>query len=64
MQPRILAFDRLVSLFLYFLAATSVADIVGFQLRSLLAVGGVSGISNFPLPEACIANSLHTVMVG
>ncbi|KAG0624155.1 hypothetical protein M758_3G228000 [Ceratodon purpureus] len=44
-KPRILAFDRLVSLFLYFLAATSVADIVGFQLRSLLAVGGVSGLA-------------------
>ncbi|KAG0556699.1 hypothetical protein KC19_11G072800 [Ceratodon purpureus] len=47
-QPRVVAFDRLVSLVLYFLAATCTADIVGFALRSLLAVGGISGdLMNF-----------------
>ena len=54
MQPRILTFDRLVSLFLYFVAATSIGDVVGLELRSLLAVGGVSGIPNFQLTEACM----------
>ncbi|KAG0603664.1 hypothetical protein M758_10G111600 [Ceratodon purpureus] len=44
-EPRILAFDRLVSLLLYFLSATCIAEIVGFALRSLLAVGGISGIA-------------------
>lgn len=57
-----LAFDRLVSLFLYFLAAMSIADIMGLQLRSLLAVGGVSGIPNFQSTHSCIwieCGSLH-----
>lgn len=44
-QPRLVAFDRLISLVLYFVAATCIADIVGFALRSLLAVGGISGIA-------------------
>lgn len=44
-EPRILAFDRLLSLFLYFLATTYIADIVGFALNSLLAVGGISGLA-------------------
>ena len=43
-QPRVLAFDRLVSLVLYFVAAICIADVLGFALRSLLAVGGISGI--------------------
>jgi hypothetical protein len=50
-QPRLVAFDRLISLVLYFVAATCIADIVGFALRSLLAVGGISGniLVNVPL---------------
>jgi hypothetical protein len=52
-QPRILAFDRLVSLLLYVLSATCIAEVVGFALRSLLAVGGISG--NF-------VDSLHNLI--
>ncbi|CAK9860055.1 unnamed protein product [Sphagnum jensenii] len=44
-KPRILVVSKLVSLTIYFLAATILADLLNFPLGSLLAFGGVSGIA-------------------
>lgn len=41
-QPRIVAADKVLSLLLYYLAASAVGEITGFGLRSLLTVGGIS----------------------
>ncbi|EFJ35816.1 hypothetical protein SELMODRAFT_404072 [Selaginella moellendorffii] len=43
--PRVVAIDKVASLFLYFLAASSIAEVCGFALSSLLAVGGISGLA-------------------
>jgi hypothetical protein len=52
-QPRILVVSKLVSLTIYFLAATILADLLNFPLGSLLAFGGVSGMD----PRAQISYS-------
>ncbi|KAL2613711.1 hypothetical protein R1flu_025403 [Riccia fluitans] len=43
--PRIIAFDKIVSLVLYVLALSCIGEVNGFALRSLLAVGGFSGVA-------------------
>lgn len=42
---RILLVDKIVSLILYGIAASAIAEVVGMPLASLLAVGGISGIA-------------------
>ncbi|BFI20189.1 mechanosensitive ion channel protein 1/2/3 [Marchantia polymorpha subsp. ruderalis] len=43
--PRIIAFDKVVSLLMYFVALSCIGEVNGFALRSLLAVGGFSGVA-------------------
>ena len=43
-QSPIFAIDKIVSLAMYGLAASCVAEVLGLKLRLLLAVGGVSGM--------------------
>ncbi|KAL3679166.1 hypothetical protein R1sor_022122 [Riccia sorocarpa] len=43
--PRIIAFDKVVSLILYVIALSCIGEVNGFALRSLLAVGGFSGVA-------------------
>lgn len=62
-KPHMLAFDRLVSLFLYFLAAMSIADIMGLQLRSLLAVGGVSGLAVGLAAKELVSNFIGGALI-
>ena len=42
---RIMVIDKIVSLTMYGIAASAVAEVVGMPLASLLAVGGISGIA-------------------
>jgi small-conductance mechanosensitive channel len=42
---RIMAIDKIISLAMYGIAASAVAEVVGMPLASLLAVGGISGIA-------------------
>ena len=44
MQSRVLAIDKILSLAMYGLAASCIAEVLGLALGSLLAVGGVSGM--------------------
>jgi small-conductance mechanosensitive channel len=43
--PRIYAFDKVISLLMALVAASLMGEITGFALRSLLAVGGFSGVA-------------------
>ena len=42
---RIIVIDKMVSLVMYGIAASAIAEVVGMPLASLLAVGGISGIA-------------------
>lgn len=44
-EGQILTFDKIVSLAMYVLAASCIAEVLGFTLNSLIAVGGVSGVA-------------------
>ena len=50
LQSQIRLVDKVSSLAMYGLAASSIAEVVGLALGSLLAVGGVSGKKAWPLP--------------
>jgi hypothetical protein len=54
LQPQIRLVDKVSSLAMYGLAASSIAEVVGLALGSLLAVGGVSGKHAWPLPTLSI----------
>jgi hypothetical protein len=62
-QSRIFAVDKLVSLAMYGLAASCVAEVLGLHLRSLLAVGGVSGNAT-PINSLSFLRELHVVSVA
>lgn len=42
---RIVVIDKILSLGIYGIAASAIAEVVGMPLASLLAVGGISGIA-------------------
>lgn len=48
LQSQIRLVDKVSSLAMYGLAASSIAEVVGLALGSLLAVGGVSGKKTRP----------------
>lgn len=43
--PRLIAFDKVLSLLMYYIAGACIGEVAGFALRSVLAIGGVSGIA-------------------
>lgn len=43
LQPRIRAIDKISTLAMYGLAASCIAEVMDLALRSLFAVGGLSG---------------------
>lgn len=43
--PRFIAQDKVLSLLMYYIAGTCIGEVSGFALRSVLAIGGVSGIA-------------------
>ena len=43
LQPRIRAVDKISTLAIYGLAASCIAEVMDLALRSIFAVGGVSG---------------------
>ncbi|MCO5554259.1 hypothetical protein L7F22_007787 [Adiantum nelumboides] len=43
--PRFIALDKVLSLLMYYIAGTCIGEVSGFALRSVLAIGGVSGIA-------------------
>ncbi|MCO5603503.1 hypothetical protein L7F22_057654 [Adiantum nelumboides] len=44
-KPRFIALDKVLSLLMYYIAGTCIGEVTGFALRSVLAIGGVSGIA-------------------
>lgn len=44
-KPRLIALDKVLSLLMYYIAGSCIGEVSGFALRSVLAIGGVSGIA-------------------
>eukprot|EP00250_Pteridium_aquilinum_P004602 c14811_g1_i1 orf=133-1524(+) len=61
--PRFIALDKILSLLMYYLAGTCIGEVSGFALRSVLAIGGVSGIAVGFAAKELIGNFLGGVLL-
>ncbi|KAH7424985.1 hypothetical protein KP509_11G035600 [Ceratopteris richardii] len=44
-KPRFVALDKILSLLMYYVAGTCMGEVFGYAFRSVLAIGGISGIA-------------------